>query len=111
MAIARSSSGQCNNLYIFPAIGLAVYATGAKRVTEEMLIAAARAVAEQLTAAELDAGLIYPKQSAIRKTEMNVATRIAEVIFTRGFASVPEPKDLSAFIQSHMYTAAYRDLI
>src|SRR5208337_3312888 len=73
--------GQCNNLYIFPATGLAVYATEATRVTEDMFVIAARAVAEQVTAAELEAGLIYPSQSAILRTEMHVARRIAEVIF------------------------------
>ena len=103
--------GQCNNLYIFPATGLAIYATQAKRVTEEMLIAAARAVAEQVTAAELDTGLIYPGQSAILRTEMHVARRIAEVIFARGLAGVREPKDLGAFIESQVYTAKYRALI
>ncbi len=103
--------GQCNNLYIFPATGLAIYATHAKQVTEEMFIAAARAVAEQVTAAELDAGLIYPSQSAILKTEIHVARRIAEVIFARGLERVPEPKDLGAFIESQVYTAKYRALI
>jgi malate dehydrogenase (oxaloacetate-decarboxylating)(NADP+) len=103
--------GQCNNLYIFPATGLAIYATQAKRVTEEMLIAAARAVAEQVTAAELDTGLIYPSQSAILRTEMHVARRIAEVIFARGLARVQEPTDLAAFIESQVYTAKYRGLI
>ncbi len=44
--------GQGNNVYIFPAIGLAVYATRARRVTDDMFIAAARAVAEQVTPAE-----------------------------------------------------------
>ena len=55
--------GQCNNLYIFPAMGLAIYATQANRVTDEMFIAAARAVAEQVTQADLESGLIYPPQS------------------------------------------------
>jgi malate dehydrogenase (oxaloacetate-decarboxylating)(NADP+) len=52
--------GQGNNVYIFPAIGMAVYATRAKLITDEMFIAAARAVAEKVTKAELDVGLIYP---------------------------------------------------
>ena len=41
--------GQGNNIYIFPAMGMAVYATEATRVTEEMFIVAAKAVAEQVT--------------------------------------------------------------
>ena len=42
----RLVPGQGNNVYIFPAMGMAVLATEAKRVTEAMFIVAARAVAE-----------------------------------------------------------------
>ena len=52
--------GQGNNLYIFPAVGLAIVATKTQRVTDEMFIAAARAVAGQVTQAELDSGLLVP---------------------------------------------------
>jgi malate dehydrogenase (oxaloacetate-decarboxylating)(NADP+) len=103
--------GQGNNVYIFPAIGLAVYATRALRVTNEMFIAAAAAVAEQVTPEELDAGLIYPPQSTILATELHTAERVAEVIFARGLAQVPEPADLREFIRSHTYKAEYRSLV
>ena len=93
----RLVPGQCNNLYIFPAMGLAIYATRAKRATDEMFLAAARALAESVTPADLESGLVYPPQSAIFETEMHVAGRIAEVIFARGLARVKEPQDLSAF--------------
>jgi malate dehydrogenase (oxaloacetate-decarboxylating)(NADP+) len=43
--------GQGNNVYIFPAMGMAVLATEAKRVTEAMFIIAAHAVAAQVTQA------------------------------------------------------------
>ncbi|HVN63902.1 MAG TPA: NAD-dependent malic enzyme [Candidatus Binataceae bacterium] len=81
--------GQCNNLYIFPAVGLAIYNTRAKRVTDEMFIEAARAVAELVTPADLEVGRIYPPQSMIVNTENYVAKRIAEVIYARNLASVP----------------------
>jgi malate dehydrogenase (oxaloacetate-decarboxylating)(NADP+) len=103
--------GQCNNVYIFPAIGLAVYATRAARVTDEIFIAAARALAEQVTPAHLDAGLIYPPQSALMETEIQIAKRIAEVIFARGLARVKQPADLGSFIESHVYKPEYRSLI
>jgi malate dehydrogenase (oxaloacetate-decarboxylating)(NADP+) len=103
--------GQGNNVYIFPAIGMAVYATRAKLITDEMFIAAARAVAEQVTKAELDVGLIYPPQSEILKTELHAAQRVAEVIFTRGLARVPKPSDIGAFIQSKTYKPEYPALI
>ena len=103
--------GQGNNVYIFPAMGMAVYATRAKRITDEMFIAAARAVAEQVTKAELDVGLIYPPQSEILKTELYSAQRVAEVIFKRGLARVPKPADIGAFIQSQTYKPEYPALI
>jgi malate dehydrogenase (oxaloacetate-decarboxylating)(NADP+) len=107
----RLVPGQCNNLYIFPAMGLAIYATRARRVTDEMFLAAARALAERVTPADLENGLVYPPQSAIFETEMHIARRIAEVIFARGLARAPKPQDLGAFIQSHVYQPEYRNLI
>jgi len=98
-------------VYIFPAIGMAVYATRAKLITDEMFIAAARAVAEQVTKDELDVGLIYPPQSTILKTELQAAQRVAEVIFKCDLARVPQPNDISAFIQSQTYKPEYPTLI
>ena len=103
--------GQGNNVYIFPAVGMAVFATGAKRITDEMFITAAQAVAEQVTEAELDMGLIYPPQSEILKTELYAAQRVTEVIFKRKLARVAEPTGIGAFIQQRMYKPEYPPLI
>jgi malate dehydrogenase (oxaloacetate-decarboxylating)(NADP+) len=102
--------GQGNNLYIFPAVGLAIYATKAKRVTDEMFIVAARAVADQVTPAELDESLLYPPQSDILKTEVTTARKVCEVIFDRGLAGVPKPADLSAFLKAQLYHPEYGSL-
>jgi malate dehydrogenase (oxaloacetate-decarboxylating)(NADP+) len=100
--------GQGNNVYIFPAIGMAVYATRAKRVIDEMFVAAARAVAEQVTPDELDTGLIYPPQSTILDTELYAAGRVAEVIFARGLGDVSAPQDIAQFIRSQTYKPEYQ---
>jgi len=76
-----------------------------------MFIAAAQAVAEQVTAADLDLGLIYPPQSNILGAEVHTAERVAEVIFACGLAGVTQPKDLRGFIQSQLYAPDYRSLI
>ncbi|OLC52773.1 MAG: NAD-dependent malic enzyme [Chloroflexi bacterium 13_1_40CM_4_68_4] len=103
--------GQGNNVYIFPAIGMAVYATEATRVPDEAFIAAARGVAEQVTSADLDVGLIYPPQSAILATELRAAERAAEAIFARGLARVPRPDDLRGYIAAKAYRPEYTALI
>jgi len=96
---------QGNNLYIFPAVGLAIYATKAKRVTDEMFIAAARAVAEQVTQAELDSGLLYPPQTDILKTEITTAMKLCGIIFERGLAGagVDTPSDVRSFVEAKLY--------
>jgi malate dehydrogenase (oxaloacetate-decarboxylating)(NADP+) len=99
--------GQGNNLYIFPALGLAIVATKPRRITDEMFVVAAHAVAEQVTQAELDSSLLYPPQSEILSTEIAVAVKVAEHIFARGLAGVAEPSDVQAFIQSQLYKPEY----
>jgi malate dehydrogenase (oxaloacetate-decarboxylating)(NADP+) len=102
--------GQGNNVYIFPAVGMAVYATEAKRVTDEMFINAAKAVAEQVTEANREAGLIYPPLSGILPTSLHVARRVAETIFEAGLAGIDRPADLKSFIERMAYRPEYRSL-
>jgi malate dehydrogenase (oxaloacetate-decarboxylating)(NADP+) len=99
--------GQGNNVYIFPALGMAIYATEARRVTEEMLVIAAQALARQVTPADLEAGLIYPPQARIFETSLAVAREVARFIFDQGLAGVPRPDDLDAFIDAKVYLPSY----
>ncbi len=99
--------GQGNNVYIFPAMGMAVFATEATRVTEEMFIVAAKAVAEQVSDASLATGLIYPPQSQILEASLHVAIQVAEYIFDKDLARVPKPRDVAAHIRSTAYRPVY----
>jgi malate dehydrogenase (oxaloacetate-decarboxylating)(NADP+) len=100
--------GQGNNVYIFPALGLAIFATAARRVTDEMFLCAAASVAEQVTQANLELGLIYPPQSNMLETSIHVATRVAELIFDSNLADVHRPNNIEAFIRSRVYQPEYR---
>ena len=84
-------SSQANNLYIFPAVGIAIYATNAKRVTDEMFIEAAHAVADQVTAEQLKLGMPFPPQSNILEVELRTAARVAKVVFDAGLARLERP--------------------
>lgn len=107
----RFVPGQGNNVYIFPAMGMAIYATEARRVTDELFIEAAKAVAEQVTEANLASGLIYPPQSVILETSLHVAVRVAEAIFDAGLAGVERPADFDGFIHDKAYRPEYRSLV
>ena len=99
--------GQANNFYIFPAVGMAIFATQASRVTDEMFIEAARAVADQVAPGLLKQGLLYPLQSNILETEIQTAARVAKLVFDSGLSRVDRPTDMVAFIRDHVYTPQY----
>src|SRR5208282_6002597 len=100
--------GQANNFYIFPAVGMAIFATQAKRVTDEMFIEAGQAVADQVAPELLKQGLLYPLQSNILETEIQTAARVAKLVFDSGLARVERPTDMVAFIRRNVYKPEYR---
>lgn len=102
--------GQGNNVYIFPAMGMAIYATAAKRVTDEMFIVAAQALSEQVTDAYLDVGLIYPPQKDILPVSLHVAAKVAAYIFDNDLARVERPADIEAYIQEKTYIPEYGEM-
>jgi malate dehydrogenase (oxaloacetate-decarboxylating)(NADP+) len=98
---------QANNLYIFPAVGMAIYATNAKRVTDEMFIEAARAVADQVTPEQLKLGMLFPPQSDILEVEIQTATRVAKLIFDANLARMERPANLRSWIEGQVYHPQY----
>jgi malate dehydrogenase (oxaloacetate-decarboxylating)(NADP+) len=102
--------GQANNFYIFPAVAMAIYATQAKRVSDELFIEAAKAVADQVSPELLKQGLLYPLQANILETEIKTAARVAKLVFDSGLAGIERPADMEALIRSHVYTPAYPKL-
>jgi malate dehydrogenase (oxaloacetate-decarboxylating)(NADP+) len=103
----RFVPGQGNNVYVFPAMGMAVFATEATRVTEEMFMVAAKAVAEQVTEENLATGLIYPPQSQILDASLHVAEGVAAYIFDKGLARVPRPDDIRSLVRARAYRPVY----
>lgn len=103
--------GQGNNSYIFPGVGLSVVACGAKHVTDEMFMAAAKALATTVTEADLAKGRIYPSLKRIREVSGVLATAVAEVAYAQGLATRPRPADMLAYMQSQMYQPVYQAYI
>jgi malate dehydrogenase (oxaloacetate-decarboxylating)(NADP+) len=103
-------SGQGNNAYIFPGVGLGVIACGAKLVTDEMFFAAAKALAQQVSEADLELGSIYPPLTTIREVSAAIAVAVAQVAYQRGLAQ-SRPDDLRAYIEAQMYEPCYRSYV
>jgi malate dehydrogenase (oxaloacetate-decarboxylating) len=67
---------QCNNVHIFPAMGLAVVASGARRVTDAMMQAAARALAANSPALkDSSASLLSPLKDS-RRVARDIAVAV-----------------------------------
>jgi len=103
----RLIPNQGNNVYIFPAMAMALFATEATRVTNDMFLAAAHAIAEQVGEQSLSAGLIYPPRERIFNASLHVAERVATRIFDLGLARVPRPDDVSALIRARAFRPVY----
>ena len=98
---------QGNNSYIFPGVGLGVIASGASRVTDEMFMAAAHTLAEQVSAADLRQGSLYPPLKNIRDVSAHIAAAVAEVAYRKELAPGAKPDDLLAFMKAQMYEPRY----
>jgi malate dehydrogenase (oxaloacetate-decarboxylating)(NADP+) len=70
--------GQGNNAYIFPGFGLDIVVSESRRVTNEMFLAAARALASEVSETDLAEGRIYPPLKRIRASVFNHRDRDPE---------------------------------
>lgn len=106
---------QCNNVYIFPAVGLAVVAArrssaevGAQRITDAMMIAAARTLAEHSPALKDPSAPLLPALKDLRSLAVEIALAVAR---EAARSAAPSPVDSSAALRSQIlanqWTPAY----
>ncbi len=99
--------GQGNNAYIFPGVGLGVLVSRSREVTDGMFLAAAHALARQVTDSDLERGRVYPSLSRIRKVSALIAQDVAKIAWSEGLADREEPEDIMADIREYMYQPVY----
>jgi malate dehydrogenase (oxaloacetate-decarboxylating) len=98
---------QANNALIFPGLGLGVIAARARRVTDGMLLAAARAVADLVDISTPGAPLL-PRVVDLRETSVAVAAAVATAAEAEGVASAPLDADLVGQVRALMWEPRYR---
>jgi malate dehydrogenase (oxaloacetate-decarboxylating)(NADP+) len=103
----RLVPSQANNAYVFPGVGLGAIAVGARRVTNEMFLAAARTLADSAGDSDLSHGSLFPPLDRIRAISASIATAVAAVAYERGLATEPAPQELYGFIERQMFDPGY----
>ncbi len=99
---------QCNNAYIFPGIGLGVLAAGARRVTDDMLMAASRALAREAPIVKEGEGALLPPLGQIRELSKAIAFDVAAQAQGEGVALKTNGIKLRAAIERSSWTPEYR---
>jgi malate dehydrogenase (oxaloacetate-decarboxylating) len=102
---------QCNNVYIFPAMGLGVRAVNARRVTDSMFLAAARALAETSPALEDPTASLLPPLTSIREVADQIAMAVARCAQAEGIADIVDDAGLRERIRTTRWTPCYREYV
>ena len=108
---------QCNNMYVFPGIGLAASVAGVSTITDRMLYRAAVACSDSMNEEEIAAGRTFPALHRIREVSLNVACAVIEEGFEQGICeklsdtTFENPDQLKEFVARKMYYPKYAPLI
>jgi malate dehydrogenase (oxaloacetate-decarboxylating) len=99
--------GQCNNAFVFPGVGLGVIASGARRVTNEMFVAAARALSEFSPALHDPQASLYPALEGIRRVSRRVGIAVGAEAQKQSLAEQTTREELERRVEREMWIPRY----
>jgi malate dehydrogenase (oxaloacetate-decarboxylating)(NADP+) len=102
--------GQGNNAFVFPGVGLGLWAGGVRRVTDAMFLDAARVLAQMVSPADLDQGAVYPELTRIRDCSHAVACAVIRRAVAEGHASSGILASLDERVRRAMWFPKYRSV-
>jgi malate dehydrogenase (oxaloacetate-decarboxylating) len=98
---------QCNNVYIFPAMGLGVIASHARRITDPMMLAAARALAANSPALKGSSGSLLPPLTDLRRVAVEIALAVGIQAQKDGLAANYDKDELRQRVTTAQWTPDY----
>jgi malic enzyme len=107
MGDATIPISQCNNVYVFPGVGLGTIVAGATKVTDSMFAAAADALASQVTEPELERGMLYPPLSDLRAITRHIAGAVARAAVDEGVATAAIGDDVFGALDREIWNLDY----
>jgi malic enzyme len=103
--------GQGNNVFIFPGLGLGTLLSRAPRVSDGMISAAARALADEVLDDELGQGLLYPSTRRLREVTRAVARAVMRRTTEEGIGEPLDDADVERRIADSMWEPVYPDFV
>jgi len=98
---------QCNNIYIFPAMGLGVVSSGALRVTEPMMLAAARTLAGNSPTLKDPSASLLPPLTELRRVAAEIAFAVGIEAQKDGVAPKISEDELHQRVLKTQWTPTY----
>jgi malate dehydrogenase (oxaloacetate-decarboxylating) len=98
---------QCNNVFIFPAVGLGLVASQATRVTDGMLLAAARALGDNSPALRDPDASLLPAIKDLRRVAVEIAFAVATEAVQAGVAPPSKPDEMRKRVIANQWVPEY----
>ncbi|MGB6538640.1 MAG: NAD-dependent malic enzyme [Xanthobacteraceae bacterium] len=98
---------QTNNAYVYPGVGLGAIATRARRISDGMFLAAARAIAELSPARKDPEANLLPPLTDLREISFRVAVAVARHAIDEGLADALAEHEIAATVGEKMWEPVY----
>ena len=100
-------ASQCNNMYIFPGVGLGALVCKATRVTDGMFLAASKAISTFVTPEQEAMGLLLPEMKDIRQVSAAVAKAVGIEARDAGLGRLLDDDQIDAVVTKAQWVPAY----
>lgn len=101
---------QCNNVSIFPGVGLGLIACKAKKVSDRMFFKAAEVLSEEAPILRDPHGSLFPPFEKLREVSFKIACHVVAIAQEEGHAPQTSPEEIEAMVKKNMWFPTYTPL-